>query len=82
MEIISRKIRIYVFVTLMATVMVFLMFAILDIYPFGNGSLIYADGDQYFGFLGYLQSTFFTNNNLLYSWSNVLGGGADDGMGN
>lgn len=75
MEIISRKIRIYVFVTLMATVMVFLMFAILDIYPFGNGSLIYADGDQYFGFLGYLQSTFFTNNNLLYSWSNVLGGG-------
>jgi uncharacterized membrane protein YfhO len=32
------------------------------------------DGDQYFGFYGYLQGTFFSNNNLLYSWSKVLGG--------
>ena len=74
-QIAGPKTRIYVFVTLMAAWMVFLMFAVLDIYPFGNRSLVYADGDQYFGFLGYLQSTFFTNNNLLYSWSNVLGGG-------
>lgn len=49
------------------------MFAALKIYPFGKYSLVHTDSDQYFGVLGYLQSTFFSNNNLLYSWNNVLG---------
>ena len=67
-------IQLYVYVLLVTVLMVTIIFITRKIYPFGDKSLQYCDGDQYFGFLGYLQSTFFTNNNLLYSWSNVLGG--------
>ena len=44
-------------------------------YPFGEHHLCYSDADQYYGFYGYLLSTFFTKNNLFYSWSMALGNG-------
>ena len=51
-----------------------IMFVAEGLYPFGEKVLRYADGDQSFGLIGYVQSTFFSDNNLLYSWSTVLGG--------
>ena len=47
----------------------------LGMYPFGEHHLCYSDADQYYGFYGYLLSTFFTKNNLFYSWSMALGNG-------
>jgi len=47
----------------------------LELYPFGDHYLRYMDGDQYFGFYGYLASTFYSSSNLLYSWSMSLGDG-------
>ncbi|EOS43369.1 hypothetical protein C810_03857 [Lachnospiraceae bacterium A2] len=67
--------RTYVYTAVVMVIMLIVLFWRLHIYPFGNNTLIYLDGDQYFSFTKYLQNTFFTNNNLLYSWSNVLGGG-------
>lgn len=69
-----RKMKIYGSVLAVTALMVVAMFAVKKIYPFGGKTLQYSDGDQYFGILRYLQSTFFTSNNLLYSWSSVLGG--------
>ena len=47
----------------------------LGMYPFGEHHLCYSDADQYYGFYGYLLSTFLTKNNLFYSWSMALGNG-------
>lgn len=47
----------------------------LQLYPFGDHYLRYMDGDQYFGFYGYLQDSFFSNNDRIYSWSMALGNG-------
>ena len=68
--------RVYGCVLLVTSFMVLLIFLICGIYPFGDKVLRYAGGDgaQYFGILGYLQNTFYTSNDLLYSWSAVLGG--------
>lgn len=51
-----------------------IMFISREIYPFGDNVFRYTDGDQNFGVLGYVQSTLFSSNNLLYTWGSVLGG--------
>lgn len=47
----------------------------LELYPFGDHYFRYLDADQYYGFYGYLLSTFFSKSNLLYSWGICLGDG-------
>ena len=54
--------------------MLLAVFVARDIYPIGDKVLRFTDGDQYFGVLGYLQSALYSGNDLLYSWSSVLGG--------
>ncbi len=45
----------------------------LGLYPFGNHNFQYLDADQYYGYYGYWVNSFFSNDNLLYSWSMALG---------
>lgn len=47
----------------------------LALYPFGDHYFRYLDGDQYYGFYGYLLNTFCSKSNLLYSWGISLGEG-------
>lgn len=64
----------YVYSLLFTGIIVIFLVAVLHIYPFGDHNLRYWDCDQYFAFYGYLQRSFFSKSNLLYSWSKVLGG--------
>lgn len=45
-----------------------------NIYPFGDKTLVYGDGDQYLSMIAYFKSTFSSTNDLFYSWSKVMGG--------
>ena len=48
---------------------------ICRLYPFGNNSLVSSDGkNQYLSFYHYFRSVLFTENNIDYTFSNVLGG--------
>lgn len=47
----------------------------IGLYPFGDHYFRYLDADQYYGFYGYLQNSFFSKSNLLYSWGIGLGDG-------
>lgn len=47
---------------------------LLKIFPFGNGSFLYWDGEiQYVNFYTYLKTVFTSNSNLFYSVSNLGG---------
>ena len=70
----SHKFKMYGWVLVVTASVLLLILSFRQIYPFGENVLRYTDGDQYFGFVGYLQSTFFTSNDPMYSWSTVLGG--------
>lgn len=67
--------RLYGCTAAVTACMLLVIFAAREIAPFGDKVLRYAeDGDQYFGLLGYLLHVFSGSDNLLYSWSNILGG--------
>lgn len=70
----KKKHKTYLYTGAATLLMLSILFLGLRLYPFGDNTLAYSDGDQYLSFAGYLQNCLFTNDNLLYSWSNVLGG--------
>lgn len=65
------------FITVLLTLFVFMVTSYLcHLYPFGDNSLLTWDGNtQYLNFYGYLQDVLNGKNDILYSFSNVLGGG-------
>lgn len=57
------------------TVLFLVMMFFCKLYPFGDRSLASSDGKgQYLNFYSYFRNTFFSNNNVDYSFSTVLGG--------
>lgn len=70
----NKNARSYLYTGTLTAILTVLLFLKLGIYPFGDNTLAYSDGDQYLSVSGYLQSCFFTDNNLLFSWSKSLGG--------
>ena len=65
----------YLYCVLFTLVIIGILIGKLQLYPFGDHYFRYMDGDQYYGFYGYLSDTFFSNNDLKYSWSMALGNG-------
>ena len=65
----------YLYCLLFVLVIIGILICKLQLYPFGDHYFRYMDGDQYYGFYGYLSDTFFSNNDLKYSWSMALGNG-------
>lgn len=66
--------RSYAYAICFTLVIAAILVACLGFYPFGDHTLRYSDGDQYFAYYGYLQRSFFSKSDLIYSWSKVLGG--------
>ena len=48
----------------------------LGIYPFGDRAYLWADADQYLGIEQYFSTLASGDNDIFYSWGNVLGGNA------
>lgn len=70
-----ERLKLYGWTAALAAVMVLVMFISRGIYPFGESVLRYSpDGQQYFGTLAQLQRALLTDDNVLFSWSMVLGG--------
>ncbi len=53
-----------------------LLFIINNIYPFGENTLIFCDGNEYLGVYNYLADTLKGTDNVLYSWRAYMGEGA------
>lgn len=62
----------YLYCILFVLVIIGILICKLQLYPFGDHYFRYMDGDQYYGFYGYLSDTFFSNNDLKYSWKGFL----------
>ena len=69
------RLKAYLLTAVFTLVIAVILIQRLGMYPFGDHHLCYSDADQYYGFYGYLMSTFFSRNNLFYSWSMALGNG-------
>ena len=65
----------YLYCVLFTLVIIGILIFKLQLYPLGDHYFRYMDADQYYGFYGYLTDTFFSNNDLKYSWSMILGNG-------
>lgn len=65
----------YGLVTVCITAVFLLVMAWQELYPFGDWSLANSDGsNQYLNFYTYFRNLFYTNNDLNYSFSEILGG--------
>ena len=69
-----KKNKDYLYVFLLTFLLLFFVLLILNIYPFGDETLIVSDlRDQYLSFINYLKTIIFGHNNLFYSFSGALG---------
>ena len=67
--------RPYLATAAMVTVLFLTTMLRCGLYPFGDGALASSDANnQYLNFYSYFRDTFFSNNDLSYSFSTVLGG--------
>ena len=69
----NRRFKLYCLTAVLTLCALLVMFYISGVWPFGDRMFLWADGDQYFAIEHYL-GTVTGKNNLLYSWSMVLGG--------
>mgnify|MGYP004519642581 FL=1 len=65
----------YVMTGILTVITLVMMLYTLKIYPFGDRTYLWADGDQYLGIAGFFGSLS-GKNDIFYSWGNVLGGNA------
>ena len=70
-----ESIKSYIWTFVFTSISILILFIRMDIYPFGDSFFRYLDGEQYYGYYGYLQSCFYSNSDLFYSWSSTLGNG-------
>lgn len=75
MKLHKESIKSYSWTFIFTFIIILILFLKLDIYPFGDHFFRFLDGEQYYGYYGYLQDSFFSNSNLIYSWSSTLGNG-------
>ncbi len=66
----------YLYTTLLVIVVLFVTLISLRVYPFGDRAYLWADADQYLGIEQYFATLASGDNDLFYSWGNVLGGNA------
>lgn len=71
----KSRLKAYMLTAVFTLLIAVILIQQLGMYPFGDHHLCYSDADQYYGFYGYLMSTFFSGNDLFYSWSMALGNG-------
>lgn len=71
----NTQIFIYIFAFIIPVLLMLIISSSLDFYPFGEISSLVADTQiQFVDYIAYLKSVFFSNNDLLYSFSKTMGG--------
>ncbi len=58
----------------LSLIVLIIIMILKNVYPFGDNTFAYFDDGQYISYYSYSVNSLFNNDNMLYSWGNVLGG--------